>query len=80
VNLDEAWLVDAEKAREICRSRPHEVIEGGGECKLENLRTLCTDCHKQVTANLRRRMALQARDKRAVENDRNGLFGDQVGE
>lgn len=33
------------------------VIEGGGECGLENLRTLCTACHKLETAALRRRIS-----------------------
>jgi 5-methylcytosine-specific restriction protein A len=32
------------------------VIEGGGECGLENFRTLCIPCHKKETAELRRRM------------------------
>jgi 5-methylcytosine-specific restriction endonuclease McrA len=32
------------------------VAEGGGECDLENLRTLCLMCHREVTAELRRRM------------------------
>ena len=33
------------------------VAEGGGECGLENYRTLCTACHKPVTAALRKRLA-----------------------
>lgn len=33
------------------------VVEGGGECGLENYRTLCTACHKTETAALRKRMA-----------------------
>ncbi len=32
------------------------VAEGGGQCGLENIRTLCTACHKQVTAELRKRL------------------------
>lgn len=28
------------------------VVEGGGECGLENLRTLCLWCHAEVTASL----------------------------
>ena len=32
------------------------VAEGGGECDLENLRTLCLMCHREATAELRRRM------------------------
>ena len=31
------------------------VVEGGGECDLENLRTLCLKCHRKVTAELRLR-------------------------
>ena len=33
------------------------VVEGGGECSLENLRTLCTACHKAETADLAARLA-----------------------
>lgn len=33
------------------------VVEGGGECDLDNLRTLCVWCHKQVTADLAARRA-----------------------
>jgi len=33
------------------------VTEGGGECGLENIRTLCTACHKRETAALRARLA-----------------------
>lgn len=32
------------------------VAEGGGECDLDNLRTLCLPCHREVTADLRRRL------------------------
>lgn len=36
------------------------VIEGGGECGLENLRSLCKNpCHKKVTAELRSRLKKQ---------------------
>lgn len=31
------------------------VVEGGGECDLNNLRTLCLKCHRKVTAELRKR-------------------------
>jgi 5-methylcytosine-specific restriction enzyme A len=31
------------------------VVEGGGECDLENIRTLCLKCHRAATAELRRR-------------------------
>ena len=35
------------------------VVEGGGECDLQNLRTLCLVCHRQQTLELRQRMALR---------------------
>ena len=35
------------------------VVEGGGECDLENIRTLCIRCHREVTAELRQRRSLQ---------------------
>jgi 5-methylcytosine-specific restriction endonuclease McrA len=35
------------------------VAEGGGQCDLDNLRTLCVPCHREVTASLRMRLAAQ---------------------
>ncbi len=32
------------------------VAEGGGQCDLSNLRTLCLPCHREVTAELRLRL------------------------
>ncbi len=32
------------------------VVEGGGECDLSNMRTLCLTCHREATATLRRRL------------------------
>lgn len=32
------------------------VVEGGGECDLENIRTLCLICHRRATAALRERL------------------------
>lgn len=40
------------------------VIEGGGECGLENYRTLCQKCHKTVTRELRHRLALRRSEER----------------
>jgi 5-methylcytosine-specific restriction endonuclease McrA len=36
------------------------VAEGGGECDLENLRTLCLICHRVETLALRRRLQSQS--------------------
>lgn len=33
------------------------VVEGGGECGLDNLQTLCLACHKAKTAAMRKRVA-----------------------
>lgn len=33
------------------------VVEGGGACGLDNLRTLCLPCHRTVTKELRGRLA-----------------------
>jgi len=33
------------------------VVEGGGECDLSNMRTLCLKCHRAATAQLRARRA-----------------------
>lgn len=41
------------------------VVEGGGECDLDNYRTLCLPCHRQVTADLAKRRA--DRRKRAKQ-------------
>lgn len=34
------------------------VAEGGGECDLENMRTLCLICHRRATAEMRERRRL----------------------
>lgn len=43
------------------------VIEGGGECDLDNYRTLCVPCHKQVTAELAARRAARRRAEQTQE-------------
>jgi len=37
------------------------VVEGGGECDLENIRTLCLLCHRAQTLALRRRLTERGR-------------------
>jgi hypothetical protein len=36
------------------------VAEGGGQCDLDNIRTLCVPCHREVTAQLRQRLRKSA--------------------
>ena len=43
------------------------VVEGGGDCGLENLRTLCCDCHHRVTAEL---AARRAEERRRAKRER----------
>jgi 5-methylcytosine-specific restriction enzyme A len=38
------------------------VAEGGGECDLSNMRTLCLKCHRTATAALRERLAARGRN------------------
>ena len=45
------------------------VAEGGGECDLENIRTLCLRCHRAATVELRQRLR-QARRNRDDETQR----------
>lgn len=40
------------------------VVEGGGECGLDNIRTLCCPCHKRATTELARRRTLARRAAR----------------
>lgn len=37
------------------------VAEGGGQCDLDNLRTLCLPCHREATAALRLRLRLRSK-------------------
>lgn len=48
------------------------VVEGGGGCGLENLRTLCLPCHRAETAELSRRRV--AARRRIVPADAVELF------
>jgi len=41
------------------------VAEGGGECDLENIRTLCLRCHRVATLELRRRLRRPAKGDEA---------------
>lgn len=43
------------------------VVEGGGQCGLDNLRTLCLRCHKGATAELAARRARERRQQRELK-------------
>jgi hypothetical protein len=43
------------------------VIEGGGLCGLENYRTLCHPCHKEITKDLAARRAAARKREKALE-------------
>lgn len=42
------------------------VVEGGGSCGLDNIRTLCIPCHKRVTAELAARRAEKRKRNRSL--------------
>jgi 5-methylcytosine-specific restriction enzyme A len=43
------------------------VAEGGGECDLANMRTLCLKCHRVHTAQLRERLRLRSDERQRSE-------------
>jgi len=43
------------------------VAEGGGECDLANMRTLCLKCHRRITAELRERLKTRHPLERTVD-------------
>lgn len=45
-----AYLLRRRRYWEVDHIRP--VVEGGGSCGLENLRTLCWECHRKTTREL----------------------------
>ncbi len=47
---DRKWYFDRRSGWDADHIIP--VCEGGGECGLDNYRTLCHKCHKQVTGEL----------------------------
>jgi 5-methylcytosine-specific restriction endonuclease McrA len=42
------------------------VAEGGGECDLDNIRTLCLRCHRRVTTELQERLRTAKRARMVV--------------
>lgn len=51
------------------------VVEGGGACGLENLRTLCWECHRLETAKLAKRRAAQRRQQAAADAGQTDMWG-----
>lgn len=45
------------------------VVEGGGACELENYRTLCVPCHREVTRELAARRARARQDAKRIEQE-----------
>lgn len=43
------------------------VAEGGGECDLANIRTLCLKCHRRATTDLRERLRIMASARRTAK-------------
>ena len=46
------------------------VAEGGGECDLDNIRTLCLTCHRLQTAELRKRLSARKIQDTCVDEGR----------
>jgi 5-methylcytosine-specific restriction endonuclease McrA len=44
------------------------VVEGGGECTMANIRTLCVPCHQRVTKDQARTRASRRRRQRRFGN------------
>jgi 5-methylcytosine-specific restriction protein A len=62
LKLLDRWGLSSQKAR-LSRKTLWDadhivpVVEGGGECDISNIRTLCLLCHRRETLALRRRLA-----------------------
>ncbi len=54
------------------------VVEGGGACGLDGLRTLCLPCHRGESAALAARRARTPRPPRPVDRRQLNLFGDMA--
>lgn len=55
------WGLKSVHARRSLWDADHmlPVAEGGGQCDIDNLRTLCLPCHREATAELRLRLEKQ---------------------
>jgi 5-methylcytosine-specific restriction protein A len=57
LKLQVEWGVSASRKSLWDADHIVPVVEGGGECDLSNMRTLCLKCHRVETAALRIRLA-----------------------
>jgi hypothetical protein len=67
--VDKAAILDPKEGMFWQVDHVLPVVEGGGACGLENLRTLCTPCHAKETALLRER-GREGRMGKAAEGTR----------
>lgn len=60
-----AWWDQRPRTRQHFWEADHivPVCEGGGQCGLENYRTLCLPCHRNATTELRKRIAERRRNE-----------------
>jgi len=56
LKLQKEWGVPAVRKSLWDADHIVPVVEGGGECDLSNMRTLCLRCHRQATTALRIRL------------------------
>lgn len=66
------WSLNKPSAWEADHILP--VVEGGGECTLDNLRTLCHPCHKKETKALAERRAAARRAEQDKQSNQPNLL------
>ena len=72
--LGGGWAVKFRSLWEVDHKVP--VVEGGGECGMDNLRTLCRGCHKRETAALRKRLSIAKKGRDGILHGRRTPIND----